>query len=180
MPTEIAQSYKLFPLIYHHDSGHQLQDVIHGFLPPYERAMALVDAYINTISWIFKPIDKEQIIEELVPTAYRDTNLNKYPMCSSIVPARMDPHDLALLLAVLAIGSASDLTQPAYNEEGETYRNCCLAALSLKSIFDHTTLACVQAVSIMATYDVYACRSSSPGGSYKMTNLSCTLALQVS
>lgn len=177
MPVELAHLCKLFPLsLVPLGPSNHFQDMLHSLLPRYERATALVEAYLENISWFFKPVGRDQIMEELIPAAYK----KRPAVGSSTVPTRIDCHDLALLLAVFALGAVSDLTQPPANSEGELYRYCCLAALSLKSIFDHTTLACIQATSIIANYEQFACRSATPSGSFKMMNLSCTLALHVS
>lgn len=135
-----------------------------------------MEAYLENLSWFFRPVGREQIMEELMPAAYK----NRRRTVGTNGFNCIDPHELSVLLAVFALGAVSDLTLMPTNNEGELYYHCCRAALNLKSVFDRTSLACVQAISIIANYDMFSCRSSTLDGSFKLMGLSNSLALQVS
>lgn len=157
--------------------------MIDRIMPEYGRATALAEAYLKNLSWFFQPVGREQIMEELMPAIYKERRENSETNDGTSSPdsqEHVDPHDLALLLAVFSLGAVSDLTLTPTNDEGELYYHCCLAALSLKSMFEYPSLASIQAISIIANYGLFACRSSTLGGSYKIMNLACSLALQVS
>ena len=122
-------------------------------------------------------------MEELMPAAYKKRRQMSETTDDSLSDTQerhdTDPHDLALLLAIFSLGAVSDLTLNPTNDEGELYYHTCLSALSLKSVFEYTSLASVQAISIIANYDLFACRTLKVSGSYRMTSLACSLALQV-
>ncbi len=59
-PVICGLSYLLFSA-----SPEALQDLIEAQLPEYGRASSLVEAFLENFSWSFRPLDREQIIEEL-------------------------------------------------------------------------------------------------------------------
>ena len=150
-------------------------DVIESRLPSYERATALVEAYLAHISCFFRPVEREQIMEELLPRFYKRRSYQQLMQGDSEIV----PHQLALLLAVLACGAAGDLTLDACNEEGETYHQLARSALSLHSIFEGTSLTTVQAVALIGTYDVYTAGSQTIESAYKMHSLAFCLGISV-
>lgn len=89
-------------------------------------------------------------------------------------------HELALLLAVLASGAAGDLTQDAFNEEGELYRHLTRCALSLHNIFEGTSIATVQALSMAGSYDFFSANAETLETAWKVLSLTLCLASSVS
>lgn len=144
-------------------------------LPPYERATALVEAYLAHLSCFFRPVQRAQIMEELLPRYYKHKEKAVLEDEKGV-----SVHELALLLAVLASGAAGDLTQEASNEEGELYRQLARCALSLHNIFEGTSTATVQALSLVGTYDFFSANAETLESSWKMLSLAMYLASSVS
>lgn len=179
LPTRIGQLSKFFPLAETSTSALDTQEAIERLLPTYERAYALAELYLKNLSWFFMPVDREQIMEELIPAAYptdRRLGTAETPANNS---TRMDPHNLALLLAILAWGAAADLSLPPLNDEGQLYFHCSRAALGLQDIFADTTIVTVQAISIIASCWVFSNNALCADGADKLYSFACMLALQV-
>ncbi|THH08783.1 hypothetical protein EW145_g2474 [Phellinidium pouzarii] len=201
LSSDIGYLSKTFPFTPLLLSVDEIQDAIEDMLPSYERASALAEAYLENVSWFFRPVNREQIMEELIPAVYKNwhkTSLSAKPdstpspsvASTSNSPAetdyddsprqpRTDPHVLALLLTVFAAGAVADLTLPPYNDEAHLYHHLSRAALSLKSLFDGTTLFTVQAVMLVGTYDLFSCRKDSLEGTYKMLSFGISLASSI-
>lgn len=118
-------------------------------MPSYDRATALVEAYLQHISSFFRPVSREQITEELLPKFFRRSSGGLRVPASVAAPRSgtgILEHQLALL-AIFACGAAGDLTLEASleacDEEDETYRQLAQSALSLHSVFEGTSLATV-------------------------------------
>jgi hypothetical protein len=69
-------------------------------LLPMERAISLCGILWECMAWMFSIVSRNYLVEELIPAVYKP-NQPDLRGCSS--------HDLALLLAVLAIGELVDL-----------------------------------------------------------------------
>ncbi|KAL5524585.1 hypothetical protein ACEPAF_9725 [Sanghuangporus sanghuang] len=141
-------------------------------LPSFERASALVEAYLENTSWFVKMVDREQIVEELLPLFYKKRS-------SSAENVQADPHSLTLLFAIFACGAVADLTLPPWNEEADLYYRLAWMGFSLRSIFDGTSLQTIQALAIIASYDVFSCRRNSLEGTCKMISYSMSLAVSI-
>lgn len=148
--------------------------LIEAHLPSWERASALCEAYLENLSWFFRPVDREQIVEELIPSVYK----NRRSHAASL--EELDFHELSALLMVFSVGAVADLTLEPYNDEAEKFFHLSRAAISLKPIFDGSSFAGVQAVALMGAYDLFACRKPSLEGSWNMLNLAMLLAGSVS
>lgn len=146
--------------------------LIEAQLPSRERASGLGESFVLNTNWCGRPVLREQIMEDLIPAAYK-----RIPNGHS---TRMDLHDLALLYMVFAAGAAADLTLPPYNAEAERYRHLARAALSIKSVFDGGSLSVVQAIFLMGTYDVVSGRINSMESAWKMFCLASSLGASVS
>lgn len=144
-------------------------------LPSYERATALVETYLQHLSWFFRPVKRDQIMEELIPTFYKQ----RASVDTSESEAGLEAHQLALLFGVFAAGSAGDMTMEPYSAEGELYRQLGRAALSLHSIFDGTSLVTVQALSLIATYDFFSCNTQTLDTAWKLVSMALCLASSV-
>lgn len=115
-------------------------------MPSYDRATALVEAYLQHISSFFRPVSREQITEELLPKFFRRGSGGLRVPAAVAAPrsgTEILEHQLALLLAIFACGAAGDLILEACDEEDETYRQLAQSALSLHYVFEGTSLAMV-------------------------------------
>lgn len=143
-------------------------------MPSYERATALAEIYVQHVSPHFGPVDREQIMEELIPMFYKKDRQRRNE--NEVVTVA---HRLALLTAIFACGAMGDLTQEACNEEGELYRQLSRTALSLHSIFEGTSLATIQTISLLGLYEFFNCSVHTLDAAWKMQALSFSLASSV-
>lgn len=175
----LSESFPFTPLYL---PVHEIQAHIEEKLPSLERASALVEAYLENLSWFIRPIDREQIMEELIPEVYRKWRFASSSNCagSSNEESPIDPHVLALLFAVFACGADGDLTLAPWNDEADLYYLLARAAVSLKPVFDGCSLHAVQAIALIAAHDLFSCRRNSLEGTWKMLSFSMSLAVSVS
>lgn len=185
-PAQICYLSKTFPFAPLYLPVHQLQEMIEGMLPSYSRATALAEAYLQNLSWFFRPVAREEIMEELIPIVYkkhppaRSDQVVDLPSDSRGGQTRTDLHVLALLFAIFANGAVADLTLPAWNDEGELYYHLARTALSLKPVFDGAGLQAVEAVALLGSYNLFSCRNKGLEGTWKMMSLCLSLAASVS
>lgn len=183
LPPEITHLATTFPFSSINNSKETIIAAIESRLPTYERATALVEAYIQHIACFFRPVRREQIMEELIPKFFKRNRNARYEPVSSSSPrygSEIFEHQLALLFAVFACGAAGDLTLEACNEEGETYRQLARSALSLHSVFEGTSLATVQAVALIGAFDVFSASMETIETPFKMLTLALSLGITVS
>ncbi|KAL5507868.1 hypothetical protein ACEPAH_5486 [Sanghuangporus vaninii] len=143
---------------------------IEGKLPSFERASALVEAYLENTTWLIRLVDREQIMEELIPQIYR--RRQNAESSGTGETQSTDPHALALLLAIFACGAAADLTLPPWNEEADLYHHLASTAIGLRSVFDGTSLHTVQTLAVLGSYDIFSCRKNSLEGTWKLISFS--------
>ena len=155
----------------------QIQAQIERRLPSYERGSALVEAYLENTSWLAKPVDREQITDELMAQIYRRKSVLHG---AADEPDRTHPHTLALLLAIFAVGAAADMTLPPWNEESDLYYHLSWTAIGLESLFNGTNLHTIQTLAVIGVYDIFSCRKRSLESSWKIVNFCVLLAASVS
>lgn len=136
LPSEINHCYQCFPFPPGILST-PVQPMIESFLPPVERAIALCDTFLEHLSWMFHIVSRQQLINELIPVVYKHIN----------VP--YGPHDLALMLIVLGIGSLVDLNLQPYNLEAQHYYRLARATLSLQPVLGEQSVVTIKVVIIM-------------------------------
>lgn len=172
IPEQLIQASQLWPFRSSFGPTVDLHVLIEAQLPSRERASGLGESFLINTSFCGRPVTREQIMEELIPAAYK--------RLSNGQTTRMDLHDLALLYMIFAAGAAADLTLPPYNAEAERYRHLARAALGVKSVFDSGSLSVVQAIFLMGTYDVVSGRMHSMESAWKMFCLASSLSASVS
>ena len=137
--------------------------IIEAHMPPFTRASALCEAYLENFCWILRVAARPQIIEELLPSCYRGSGpLGRPRLTMTEGETQFGAtciHELALLLMIFATGSLADLTLPPYNDEAERYYQMSLAALSLTRVIGAPTLPAVQAVALMGAYNAHCGRN---------------------
>lgn len=141
-------------------------------LPTRERLSSLCEAFLENIAWFCRIVRRPQLLEELVPSVYK--KLENPSERHSI-----EPHDLALLLSICALGAVGDLTNDPSNEEGFAYFSAAHAALSLKSIFVSPTLSTIQALVAMLSYVFISARLKNTELAWMTLNLAKSLAIGV-
>ncbi|EJD00565.1 uncharacterized protein FOMMEDRAFT_127222 [Fomitiporia mediterranea MF3/22] len=182
LPDALIHAYRDFPFSRAHMPKIQLIALIIEYLPSYERATALAEAYLENLAWFPRPIAREQIMEDLIPFIYKgrraqlpdDANDDgKYNGVHRM-------HTLALLLAVFACGAAADLTLRPLNREGQLYYYLSRAALGLHSMMEGgASLETVQTCSLLGSYDFFSCRKANMESTWKLASLSLVLAASI-
>ena len=184
LPDEVDDAADGFPFVSAKISREELCERIREQLRPYPRATALVEAYLENFSWFFRPVQRDQAFEELLPDVYawsRAANENASgPKAGSVYVPELDMHNFALMLAVLACGALADLTLPPDNDEAPVYYRLARAALSQEDLFGIASLTTVQAVSLLGAYDLYSCTRNSLEFSWKMLSFAMVLGTSVS
>ena len=176
LPAQIAQASQLFPFAPMYLASDELQGIIEAQLPSWERASALIEAYLQHLSWSFCAVDRQQLYEELLPAIYK----RKKNPADGIQEHRIHPHDLALLLTVFSVGAAGDLTLKMGNGEAIFYEHLARAALGLRSVLSSASLSAVQATCLLGYIGVYIGRRSSLEECWKTISLGMSLASSVS
>ncbi|EKM50097.1 uncharacterized protein PHACADRAFT_264633 [Phanerochaete carnosa HHB-10118-sp] len=143
-----------FPFSLTPESHDAIMDKLESYLPPQPRAWALCETYLEQFTWWFRPIKRDELINEILIPIYRtvaDPTKFAYHRKTDSECARC-PHLLATLFLVLAVGALVDLTLPSCSAEAEKYYRLGRTALSLRAVFDSPELETVQAVGLMAGY----------------------------
>lgn len=148
-------------------------------LPPLERTTALIEAYFTNLSWVVGPIYRAQVIEDLLPLFYpKNPRLTE---SQNVVDAAIEsPHDLALFLAVLAVGAVADFTQSAENSEAIRYNKLSRAALGLRSVFDVGSLSGCQTILLYGCFELHSGKRASQESAWKMFRFGMCLSTTVS
>lgn len=157
-------------------------DKLESYLPPQPRAWALCETYLEQFSWWFRPIKRDELINEILIPVYRtvnDPHKFSYHRRGDNDAGRC-PHLLATLFLVLAVGAVVDLTLPPFSAEAEKYYRLGRAALALRSVFDSPELETVQAVGLMASYHSLCTNRYSLESAWSLISLASKLAQSVS
>jgi len=156
-------------------------------LPPQTRASSLCETYLEHNSWAFRPLKRDEIMEEIISPVYkalRDRQATGEPISS------FSPHKLSVIYLIFALGALVDLTlEPcasshsvetdtnspllADNKEAESYYNLSRASLSLRSVFDSPEISTVQAILLMASYHSMAGRRYTIDSAVSVTFCHC-------
>jgi hypothetical protein len=174
-------------------------DILYTFLPPQPRAWTLCETYLEHSCWAFRPVKREEIIEELLTPIYKSRKERQDSGFTA--PHSVSPHKFSALMLIFALGALLDLTLtpceflsfclsglvltkrypiPLDNTESANYYHLSRAALSLHSIFDCPEIATVQAVVLMASYHSLGGRRYTMDSSWSLMSLGSKLAQSVS
>lgn len=139
--------------------------VLESHLPPAERLTSLFESYCNHGSYFYRPIKREELFNIILPrihTIPKSPSLLSETSRSDGEPERestvihTQPHELATIFFILALGALLDLNLPPYNQEAEYFYDLGRAALSLQAVYESPTIHAVQAMGLMATYHTLA------------------------
>lgn len=108
-PRVSAEITKLlqFPFAAQETSGHTLDGIL-NHLPPQPRAWSLYETYAEHASWIFGPVKRDEIIDEILSPIYKAIKEKQTSGSSTI--ELISPHKAAVLFFVFALGALVDLT----------------------------------------------------------------------
>ena len=174
-----------------------LLDKLWREMPTFERASGLCETYLENFAWILRVVRRDQLFSELLPVAYgRKRAPNDYMVAKGSVWGKpkaqengsekeepfggIHPHELALLLMVMAAGALADLTLPPYNDEAEKYYQMALCVLSLSQVIGTSTLAAVQTVALMGAYNAHCGRYTTLDLAGSLFNLAANMGIAVS
>ncbi|WVW78218.1 hypothetical protein I302_100169 [Kwoniella bestiolae CBS 10118] len=108
-------------------------------LPDYElEGRALVESYWENVNWQYQPLPKAMFEHDHIMNAY-DTE------------TQPNPHKMACVFLVMAIGTMFDLNRPPFHPRGEQlfrFGRSCISIVGL----EHASPATVQALHLMGTY----------------------------
>ncbi|KLO09517.1 hypothetical protein SCHPADRAFT_907684 [Schizopora paradoxa] len=137
-------------------------------LPPRERASTLCEAYMENLSIFMRPLDREQIYEELIPALYERDDQGHLTM-------RID--DLGLILAIFACGAIGDLTMEPLNNESAMYHRLSLSCLGVRPCIsqEYVALATVQTTLLTGFYYLFTGLPHSSERAWKVKCLVCML-----
>lgn len=96
-----------FPFAIEESTGVTLELIL-NHLPPQPRAWSLYETYMEHASWIFQPLRREEMIDEILSPVYKamkDKQTNSPSAIESI-----SPHKLAVLFLIFTLGALVDLT----------------------------------------------------------------------
>jgi hypothetical protein len=148
-----------------------VREMIEWYLPPHPRAITLCDTFLKSLSWMFQIVSRQQM-DSLISLIYSRG--------SSLGPPAHGPHDLALLLVVLALGALLDPDLPAYNVEAQLYYRLARAALCLQDVLYKRSVVTVKVLHLMSVYSGMSGIESSLENCYSFLNFAGQVALQVS
>ncbi|KAG6813503.1 hypothetical protein H0H92_010528 [Tricholoma furcatifolium] len=179
MSSEISQLSNTFPFG-GRDSSESVDkslDLLFGYLPSQPRAWSLCETYMEHGLWAFRPIKRDEIIDEILSPVYK--SLKERQATDSPGPHTISPHKLAVLFLVFAIGALVDLTLEPHSSESDTYYHLSRACLSLRSVFESPEITTVQAVSLLAAFHNLGGTSNPTDSSWILLSLSCKLAQSI-
>jgi len=171
LPVEINILDQVFPWTPAYLPTASIREAITWYLPSYQRASALCDLFLKSLSWMFQIVSRQQVdrIASLI-----------YSRAGPSEPPGYGPHDLALLLAVLALGALVDPDLTPYNLEAQRYYKLARASLCLQNILVNRSVVTVKVLHLMSIYNGMSGIESNLENCYSLLNLAGQVALQVS
>jgi hypothetical protein len=162
-----------FPLTPSYIPTTPVREMIEIYLPTHSRAIALCDTFLKSLSWMFQIVSRQQIVHGVIPLIYNRR-------IGSLEPPAHGPHDLALLLSVLALGALLDPDLPPYNIEAQHYYRLARAALCLQNVLVNRSVVTVKVLHLMSVYNGMSGVESNLENCYSLLNFAGQVALQVS
>ncbi|OCB89593.1 hypothetical protein A7U60_g3191 [Sanghuangporus baumii] len=183
LPESLTHAAKGFPLSQVQLPKEELLALLVEHLPTYERATALAEAYLENICWLPRSIQRDQIMEDLLPMLYKGKSLDLSSRKDDMgkYDGKHKMHHLALALALFACGAAGDLTLPPSNSEGKTYHTLALAALNTHSVMSPggASLETVQTITLIAQYDFFSGDKSTLEAGWKIVSFALIVAASI-
>jgi hypothetical protein len=139
----------------------------------------MADNYLANATWIFRNINRQQLVNEMLPTIYGKR--------TAYAPDEYNgPHDLALLYSVFALGSVMDVNLPttAAETNGEHFNQLALAALCQQPVLEKPSLVTIQTLHVLSFYNAMLGGDVSGGEStmestWSLVAVACHLAQTV-
>ncbi|KAF8077997.1 hypothetical protein FPV67DRAFT_1557423 [Lyophyllum atratum] len=167
LPQEINNCHQSFPFAPPGILAATVQPMIETFLPSIERAVHLCETFMEHLTWMFQIVTRQQVIKELIPVVYKQVRVS------------YGPHDLALMLIVLGIGTLVDLNLPPYSLEAQHYYRLSRAALALQPVLGEQSVVTIKVLHLMSIYNGMSGKESNLEQSYALLDLASQVALRV-
>ncbi|KAJ7507700.1 fungal-specific transcription factor domain-containing protein [Mycena galericulata] len=156
--VEIARLSNSFPFSAGGPPGRAL-DLLFDYLPEQPRAWSLCETYMEQCAWQFRPISREEIIDDFLTPIYKSLRDMRSWNGEGDFPHTISPHRMAVMFMLFGLGALVDLTLEPQNVESERYYHASRASLALRSVFDSPEMATVQAILLMASFHYMGGRS---------------------
>ncbi|KAJ7129786.1 fungal-specific transcription factor domain-containing protein [Mycena epipterygia] len=175
LSVEIARLSNSFPFSAGGPPGRAL-DLLFDYLPEQPRAWSLCETYMEQCAWQFRPINRDEIIDDFLTPIYKSLRERKNWNSEADFPHTISPHRMAVLFMLFALGALVDLTLEPQSAESDRYYHASRASLALRSVFDSPEMATVQAILLMATYHNMGGRNYTMESSWSLMCLGSKLA----
>ncbi|KAJ7283756.1 fungal-specific transcription factor domain-containing protein [Mycena rebaudengoi] len=175
LSMEIARLSNSFPFSSGGPPGRAL-DLLFEYLPEQPRAWSLCETYMEQCAWQFRPINREELIDDLLTPCYKSLRERRNWNSDADFPHTVSPHKIAVLFMLFALGALVDLTLDPNSIESDHYYHASRAALALRSVFDSPEMATVQAVLLMSSYHQIGAREYTMESSWSLICLGSKLA----
>ncbi|KAF8895930.1 hypothetical protein CPB85DRAFT_1229714 [Mucidula mucida] len=172
---EIARLSNTFPFTA--DGGVNWEsalDLLFDHLPERPRAWALCETYLEHASWTFRPIRRDEIVDDILTPIYKCVKDRGNGVSNAA--QSISAHKLAVLFILFSLGALVDLTLEPYNFESDNYYHLSRAALSLRSVFDSPEISTVQAVVLLGSYHAMGGKRYTMDSAWSIMSLGAKLA----
>ncbi|KAF8892927.1 hypothetical protein BD779DRAFT_1609955 [Infundibulicybe gibba] len=167
LPPEISICSQAFPFSPVGVQPMLVQPMIEAYLPPIRRAITLCETFLEHLSWMFHIVSRQQMVNELIPAIYKN------------IRTSYGPHDLALMLIVLGIGTLVDLDLPPYSLEAQHYYQLSRAALALQPVLGEQSMVTIKVLHLMSIYNGMSGKETNLEQSYNLLDFAGQVALRV-
>ncbi|KAI6099373.1 hypothetical protein EV401DRAFT_2093454 [Pisolithus croceorrhizus] len=146
LPQEIENLTAAFPFKPAH-STLNMENLVNNYLPTWQRALHLTEAYIEQTTPLFQSVSRDQILNELLPAYY----VNGVPHVTQVE----NPHQLGLLFVIFATAALLDPNQEpgSAGVEAEAYHKAARAAICLRSVMQKPFLETIQVLHLLSVYN---------------------------
>ncbi|KAI6112556.1 fungal-specific transcription factor domain-containing protein [Pisolithus sp. B1] len=172
LPQEIEDFAPAFPFKPAH-SNLNVETLVNKYLPTWERARYLSEAYLEQATSLFQSVSRDYILSELLPAYY----VNNAPH----VTQAEKPHQLSLLFLIFATAALLDPNREPGSVEPEFYHRFARAAICLQSVMEKPSLETIQALHLLSVYNAVsgnelAGKETSTETSWSLVTLAAHLA----
>ncbi|KAG6848992.1 hypothetical protein H0H93_012161 [Arthromyces matolae] len=147
------------------------------YLPEWTEAHRLCGLYMESATWFFGAVTKQQLEEEVLPTWYKEAP--KPPETQQ--PLAQTPHDLALLFIILTYGAMADTKEfTVTTARAGAYHTLSKAALALAPVLERPpSVATVQTIALMGIYEGMLGGENSIEATWALMGLATKLAQSI-
>ncbi|KAI6096564.1 hypothetical protein EDD16DRAFT_1500173 [Pisolithus croceorrhizus] len=121
-----------------------VESLVNSYLPTWERALYLTEAYVEQTTPLFQSVSRDHIVDELLPAYY----VHGVPHVAQVE----NPHQLGLLFVIFATAALLDPNQEPKSAgvEAESYHKAARAAICLRSVMQKPSLETIQVLHLLS------------------------------